>query len=379
MTVRTFGVGQDGTLTACRAKPENRGKGNCKHSEHIELTLEDLRGGFLQKHNEEALRDLYAQAGVAVTGEKLSKKALIEAVTPKPKGDYRLETLRKASEAVAEQITDHDFQVIQNFYRRYERVMSAKELAKLAPDDEEAPTRRLQEYLESDEPVVKDLRKYLGDATSLKDLSDLLYLEVGAMTNAYEWSPGSRSSVPRAYLSTLKNDMNKGNYVASVLYFKGKCCYCDRPLSRDGVRSGQPSGEHITPVKPEDDNAVVGGTRFGNMALACTKCNGDRGNKDLVSWVNSYRGIPKEDKPTVLGRIKAFRAFAEYEDYSQEKSDKIRACIAKVQAEVVALRAPDGKFPRGGGHSDRIRALIAADIEELSDGESYPVTFAWYD
>jgi len=378
MTVRTFGVGQDGTLTACRAKPENRGKGNCKHTEHIELTLEDLRSGFIQKHNEEALRELYAQAGITEPGGKLSKKALIEATAPKPKSDYRIETLRKASDAVAEQISDHDFKVIQNFYRRYERVMSEKELAKLS-DGDVTPTERLQTYLESDEPVVKDLRKYLGRDASLKDISDLLYLEVGAMTNAYEWSPGSRSSVPRAYLSTLKNDMTKGNYVASVLYFKGKCCYCDRLLSREGGRNGQPSGEHITPVKPEDDNAVVGGTRFGNMALACTRCNGDRGNSELVSWVNSYRHIPKEDKPFVLGRIKAFRAFAEYEDYSQEESDKIRTCIARVQSEVATLREPDGKFPRGGGHSERIREMIAADIVELSDGEVYPVTFAWYD
>lgn len=372
MTTRTFGVAEDGTLTVCRAKPENRGKGRCKHSEHIELTTEDLRSGFIQSHNEDVLRTLYAKAGVDALG-KISRRALIEATNPKPADDYEMAELREASDKVAEQISDRDFRLVQEFYRKYER-FTAPEV--WHNDTETLPTEKVQRYLESDEPTVVKLREYLGDV-SLKDVSDILLLEVGAMTNAYEWSSGSRSSVPRAYLSTLKNDMDKQNYVASVLFFRGRCCYCDRSLSRDGALAEQPTGEHITPVKPESDSAIVGGTRFGNMALACQRCNSDRGNKDLHSWINGTPYVAREQKPIALGRIQAFRSFAKYEEYTQEKSDLIRERIARTQKEIAALRAADGKFPRD--RTTYIRDLIAGDIEELSDGNVYPVTFAWYE
>lgn len=50
---KTFGRNPNGTLSVCRAKPENIGKYNCNHSEHFNFTEQELREGALNKKVEE--------------------------------------------------------------------------------------------------------------------------------------------------------------------------------------------------------------------------------------------------------------------------------------------------------------------------------------
>lgn len=50
---RRVGINADGTVSVCRARPENVGKGRCKHIEHVESSLSDAE---ISKINEDAWR-----------------------------------------------------------------------------------------------------------------------------------------------------------------------------------------------------------------------------------------------------------------------------------------------------------------------------------
>jgi hypothetical protein len=380
MSSTVFGVRADGTLASCRAKPENRGKGTCKHSDHIDVTLEELKTGFLQNYNEKAIETYYKKAGLGEVPPNLRKDKR-PAIPSKPSFDPAV--LHESSDAVANQFRDEDFEFIQDFYKLYERDITATYEREMAAPDFDAvearleyPISKLSEYMASDEPTMKRLREYVGDEVKLEALSEIIHHGVGAMTNAYEWTSSGRNSVSRSILSTLWNNMDKKNYVTSVLFFRGRCCYCNRVLSKGAGNSRLPSGEHITPVKPEHESEVVGGTRYGNMALACKTCNGDRGNKELVSWINTTSCIKRDDKAAALGRIKAFREFTGYKDFTPEHSDRIRKAITDIQVEVEKLRDSTGRLKRGEGAS--IRKLVADSIVDLSDGNVHPVKFTRY-
>lgn len=49
---RRVGINADGTVSVCRARPENVGRGRCKHIEHVESSLSDAE---ISKINEDAL------------------------------------------------------------------------------------------------------------------------------------------------------------------------------------------------------------------------------------------------------------------------------------------------------------------------------------
>lgn len=60
----------------------------------------------------------------------------------------------------------------------------------------------------------------------------------------------------------------------TVMYFRGKCSYCNRPQSR----SVKLTKDHVVPV------SKGGGTTKSNIVCACPSCNSSKGNKDMVEW-----------------------------------------------------------------------------------------------
>jgi len=360
MSSKRFGYREDGTLGYCRALPENVGKGNCKHAEHIDVTEEQIVAGFLKQHNEQAVKVYLEANGIDSLPPKLSK-AEQRAIREKPV--FTPQELRAQAEEVASQLRLEDFESIQNFFSEYQRATTSAELRELLGWDAE---KYLLSYMESDEPAAVRLREYLGKDADLKALSEILYTNIGAMTKTFRWSSSGRVSVARVIMSTIDNDMTKENYVASVLFFKGRCCYCNRSLNLDGEYQTVPSGEHITPVWPDDEKAPLGATRYGNMALACKRCNVSRGSRDLEDWLNTNRVIKKEEKVKALARITAFREYAGYKDYSKSESARIRAAVARVQKVVDTARDANGQIVRGAGHGDAVRAAIAHAKERLT-------------
>lgn len=187
------------------------------------------------------------------------------------------------------------------------------------------------------------MREFLGKDVNLRDLSEILVLQVGSMTATSKWSHG-KSSVRRAILTALNNDMTKERYVASVLFFGGRCCYCNNVLRKGPPPEKQASGEHITPISPSKKGESVGSTRYGNMALACVACNKERANKDLLKFIQETKRIKKDEKINVLARIQNFRNFALYEDYSDSYCKKIEKTIQEVSEFEKSFRNPDGTF-----------------------------------
>jgi len=361
MSTKIFGTRADGTIVFCRALPENRGKGNCPHGDHMELTEEQLKSGFIVKFNEAAIQKHIETGGTSLFPE-LPKKPKESSTARKKRSIAELKKLREDAEALAPLFTQEDFDLVKGVSDDFARVVANGKFSNIS-DVKSAES--MENYLLSDEPRAVKLREYLGEDTDYTALSDLLMTEVGGMSSAHRWSTSGRHSIARVILTNLNNDMDRTNYVTSVLYFKGKCCYCEKSLSRNpGGKVALPTGEHITPVTPMDETSAVGGTRFGNVALACNRCNKSRANSDLHMWLKD-KGVPVavEKRGRALARINSFRKFAGYREYSASEAKLIREAAERVQVHVDALRPEGAKIERGLG--DPIREKIAVEIEEL--------------
>lgn len=353
--MRTLGKNADGTLSVCKAKPENRGRGNCPHGEHLES---DMDARAIASHNEKAL-ERSMDSAPPVVKRTTPNPAEIARVTPNsirshPGGAaLTREQFNEASISIAAAFPEKDWDAIGAFYRKMEERLSDKALS----SNHRSAVANVASYLNSGDPTAKKVRAFLGKDVDTREFANLLVHNVRAMTFDYAWRNGQRGiSMDRSVLTTLNNDMNKERYVASVLFFGGRCCYCNQAMrkfnGKDPIPDNIATGEHITPISPSDSGAVVGGTRYGNMALACHGCNEERGNQDLNEWVEKTQRISQENKGASLERIEAFRRFALYRDYTEEESRLIRAKVSELKQFAASKPAiSKGKYSREDGEA----------------------------
>lgn len=348
--LKTYGVStMDGTITPCRAKPENRGTGNCPHGEHLEMDPKDVNS-----FNEAALAKHFDML-------ETIKPAVVPRVTPshiaatlKARALNR-EEFTESSNALADSFPETDWDEIRKISGDINKVYFK--------GPKHNASTRVNEFLESDNPKAVLLREFLGNEINMNEFSRIIADEVGRMTLKETWdSRGNAHNVSRIVLSRINNDMTKRRYIASVLFFGGRCCYCNNVL-RKGAGRYQASGEHITPMNPK--SPPPGATRYGNMALACMTCNKERGNTELNEWVNKTKLIPEKSKENVLGRIKAFRDFALYEDYTLEQSEVIKNEISKLQDLVNSYPKVNNLRPKES--FEIIKNSIYASVQEVSD------------
>lgn len=52
-----LGTKKDGSVSECKASPENRGKGKCKHFEHTEIDSNKIND-YIKTRNEEKLKKI---------------------------------------------------------------------------------------------------------------------------------------------------------------------------------------------------------------------------------------------------------------------------------------------------------------------------------
>lgn len=335
---KTFGRKEDGTLEICRAKPENRGKGRCPHSEHFKIHSKKLEQGFIQKYNENVLsQDFKSVESYTGTSDYPN---VSEDLISTHKGGAQLtkEELLEGAEKISEHINEEDWEFVQSF----SNIVNDKILEDVKNQRFGKISGNIAAYLKSDDETAKKTREFLGKEINIDEFSDIITHQVRAMTKAEKWRPNRTTNVARIVFTTLDNDMTKERYIASVMFFGGRCCYCNRVLTKNPPSRRQASGEHLTPVSPNDPNAVHGGTRYGNMALACVRCNNSRGSQELVSWIQETNCIPAKNKQAVLGRIQAFRKFTLYHEYSQEENDRILVAIDKLNKKLQGFRERNG-------------------------------------
>ena len=364
-----YGRRSDGCVERCRAKPENRGRGRCPRGEHVALT--DAQA---QEMNQERLSGVvpgfHGGAGIgandgAAGGDAdgvgaVPVRAFVRpgagrvggVRVPRPGGvpkpspgvfhnshASRPLTAKELSEQSARVAASLDEETWGSIRGLWERVNLA-----IADGDEEkaADSRALWERagekarglflaeLDADTEDGRRLRAYLGDDVKTSDVADILAFNIGQMTAPVPVKSRD-TKLSRHALTAFDNDMNKSRYVMSVLAFGGRCCYCNRPLHRGEPADGQATAEHITPVNPRGGSTVRGATRYGNMALACVACNRARGNQNLEEWVLVTGRIPdREEKARCLARIREFRAYAGYEEYTAEQTKRLNREIGRM-------------------------------------------------
>lgn len=340
-----YGVNSDGYLTLCKAKPENRGKGRCNHADHVELNASTEEINTL---NEKILAQRYPEVKV--------NKAVID-------NDWGGRTLSKEEfnssvNAVAQQFHNEDYTFIKEFYNKYDarfRDANLKKRFKNATDN-------VHDFLSSNDPVAVQTREYLGKEVNLRTFSEILAKSVGAMTESAHWKNNGQSPrLHRVLLTNVNNDMTKERYVASVMFFGGRCCYCRKVLTRDGTPQAA-SGEHITPINP--DSPPPGSTRFGNMALACIECNKKRGNEQFDKWIENTDAYSNEQKQAIVGRIQKFRNYALYSDYTIDQEKEVTRSVNKIRKVMNALPI-DNKKKFSAEGAKQVRIAILEEQERL--------------
>jgi len=379
----------DGTWERCRAKPENRGKGRCPHGEHQDLTKDEEQ--IIHVLNDEILIKKYGSTA------RLSKKGDAPSSTgkrtqqsgqasSKPRRKRRGQGSRRnkiakvgnnsfatheggrsltrkefdtSSQKVAESFPQEDWKAINSFYSKFSEV-SEKDEAKKNFD---SAVKSVKEYMKSDDPDAVKMREFFGDDVNVDDVAEILVYQVNAMRSPITWETKRPGTIKRSIATTVNNDMNKERYVASVMFFGGRCCYCNQPMSkREG--DSKATGEHITPVNPSG-NGVMGGTRYGNMALACSGCNNERGNKELNEWISETSRLSEENKKASMDRIDQFRKFALYKEYTPEQSNAIRAAIKETEKFMYERRNPNGSYVDNG--IKEIRDHLKITIHDLNE------------
>lgn len=239
---KVFGTRPDGTLVVCRALPENRGKRNCPHAEdHIELSIKQLRSGFLIRHNEEALAKFFGEFP-ELTRSSASQKAKErrdarfietdpEIMELKGKA-RRMDMIARGKENV-KNFTQEQYDFSKGFYSHIKDMLPTQD----GPiERNKSKVNELSTFLKSGSVFAVEAREFFGDDINLDDLSDVLVNTPKSMSSHIPWRR-SHNSCKRAVLTSLNNDMSKENYVTSVVFFKGKCCYCNCNLKKMRTRN----------------------------------------------------------------------------------------------------------------------------------------------
>ena len=388
-----YGRRSDGCVERCRAKPENRGRGRCPHVGHVALTDAQARE-MNQERLSEAVPGFHVGAGESanngaaggdadgvgavpvrasvrpgagrVGGVRVPRPGGVPKPSPGVFHNSRAShplTAKELSEQSARVSAALDEETWGSIRGLWERVNLA-----IADGDEEkaADSRALWERagekardlflaeLDADTEDGRRLRAYLGDDVKTSDVADILAFNIGQMTAPVPVKSRD-TKLSRHALTAFDNDMNKSRYVMSVLAFGGRCCYCNRPLHRGEPADGQATAEHITPVNPRGGSTVRGATRYGNMALACVACNRARGNQNLEEWVLVTGRIPdREEKARCLARIREFRAYAGYEEYTAEQTKRLNLEIGRMN------RAYARELEKMGEGADSVKVKAAA-------------------
>lgn len=286
--------------------------------------------------------------------------------TPKSKEITREELISMA-EGLAATMSDADWHFLQNFHdevRAETNTLTRKgRFAAKYENKYERMAENVNDFLQSDNEIATKAREFLGDEIDLRNFSYIFTGQVRSMTESVKWS--KQNSIARAVLTTSFNDMTRQRYAASVMFFGGRCCYCNIVLTKGPPPERQATGEHITPVSPENKEAAYGATRYGNMVLCCFRCNNSRSNKELVEWMKDTDRIPEDQKAHSLARIMNFRRFALYSEFTSHQNKVIKSKLNVLYGELRKLKK-DGELTEEqlGEFRMKIRLTIL-DLQEL--------------
>lgn len=356
-----YGRRVDGMMTVCRAKPEHRGQGRCKHVDHTPMdaiTAQKVNAQLFEEKYHQEYKVLPALARPNRAAE--SKKKMKNIPTH--------QNFEKGRQAAYEKLKNKDFTYIENFIEEYENILQKFPITDVRLTSSVIENRRKEMYafLKSDNDSAILVRERLGN-TDLRMMATLFVKPTSAMVSSVGFRKRGRSiTFARYVMSHINNNMNDKNYLRSVLYFNGRCCYCNQSFTK----TRKPTGEHFTCISPLDSNAKRGSTTFGNMALACNVCNVAKQSQEYSEWLKTTKTVKRDFKGYAAGRIDAFREYAGYSDYSFQQNQVINRAIqnmGKFSQYVSSLYKNDDEFNNDGmnaikEHSAMILEVLKKDI-----------------
>lgn len=225
-------------------------------------------------------------------------------------------------------ITDDDWEVLQESVEDIENIVNNNPSNLSKRNRRRVISRNINAYLQSEH--ASSLRKFMGKDIDTQEISNMITSNVQSMI-----APSTMgNTLTRVIFSRTGNDMNKRKYIASILFFGGRCCYCGKLIHK--IKGGitqhdSATTEHIDPMAGRPH----GETKYGNVALCCEACNADKANASFDDWMKNNTIMDDEQKTEAKRRISEFRKYTMYEPMSMKKSNNIDHIIAKAKEQIL--------------------------------------------
>lgn len=255
-------------------------------------------------------------------------------------------------DAVGRQITQDDWEYLQKFSHTVSNMIKSNRR-------KNEIAAKLEKFLKSNDPEAVQFREYCGKDVDMHELSQIMVSNVSSMTDdVTDFSINRfgrrRNTIKRGLMSAVHNDMhgNKEKYLTSIMFFGGRCCYCQVPLTKGGSQTTSDTtatGEHIDAI----NGNPPGVTQYGNVVLCCKKCNTRRGNDSFDDFAKKYL-TPQQAKKSK----EMIRAFREYTDYKPFPAEENRI-LSEVSQKLTII------IERNHYTSKQAKQLIDDELSEL--------------
>lgn len=218
--------------------------------------------------------------------------------------------------AVGRQISQDDWEYLQKFSHTVSTMLKSNRR-------KNEIAARLEKFLKSNDPEAVQFREYCGPDVDMHELSQIMVSNVSSMTDdvtdfSFNRFGHRRNTIKRGIMSAVHNDMrgDKEKYLTSIMFFGGRCCYCQVPLTKGSSQTTidtTATGEHIDAI----NGNPPGVTQYGNVVLCCRKCNNARGNDSFDEFAHKYLTPQQAEKSREM--IRAFRKYTGYNPLPAEE------------------------------------------------------------
>jgi len=360
MSTKRLGRTREGVLTVCQAKPENVGKGKCSHHTHFEIPVEKVQKTLLRDEEQRLERKHQKQIKKILKTEKRKEP---EQNPQDIKEQFYTKERYAEIESLKSEYSKENMSFVNHFAEKFDELLIVASRRRGIP-----PEPIIERFLQSKDPLAVKVRNNFDKDVSEYEIAKLLCNPPRSIKRRVEFKDKNVSTA-RLLLSRIDSNMDRINYVKTVVYFGGRCCYCRKYLENKNDNKRQATGEHLTPLSPSknEKNALFGSNRFGNVVICCSDCNQKKDNSSLEQWI-AVSSIEEDTKNSVIARIEMFREFAEYRDFNKEFTNKISAVIDKIIHCDWDRINKEGKDYRYG--SDRkmfLNNLIHSELEILNN------------
>lgn len=181
------------------------------------------------------------------------------------------------------------------------------------------PQKIIYDFLRSKNKHSRIATQNLDDSIDLETLSFMLIRSNRKFINRGVQSASTKKNkIAQTIMFYYRNNFFRKDYINTVFFFGGKCCYCQNPLNPIRNDAYGASIDHANPTINTHTSEISGGYRYGNLLICCRKCNSNKRSLTVEEWLNHLEPtISPKTCHDSLERIAAFQKAVNYQDFTK--------------------------------------------------------------